>query len=421
MQPHRWLKELIRPYYLRWFYFPIRPARRPAEFRECWKYPYEAFTRAAHLPPAPAKLPDLLVYPMTDWHSRTQRTQQLVRAFARLGFRCIYVNPHLGREFEQPALFDPAHRLARLEDNIYELHIHLPREPVFHERLLTASEERIAAEAIRGVLPESAAAIQLLSFPLWLGVARRFRAESGFPIIYDCHDLLSGFRNISHDLISAEGALLREADLTLFSSCGLIDRHAAGTRRALLLRNAVAAAEFEKAGPPSGAPVAGYVGALDSWFDIEAVREAAVGNPQCRFLFAGRIDYAPIRELESLPNVEFVGEIPYSAVPGFMAQFRAALIPFRVEPLTLMTNPIKLYEYFSLGLPVVSAPLPEAQAMAELVYIADSPAAFARQVGVALKEEDCPRRMRRKEIARQESWSARADELYSEFEKLGWL
>ena len=71
------------------------------------------------LPPRPAcpnpSRPDLLFYPMTDWHARIQRTQHLVRAFAALGFRCIYINPHLGREFETAPFFDRAHRLARLD------------------------------------------------------------------------------------------------------------------------------------------------------------------------------------------------------------------------------------------------------------------------------------------------------------------
>src|SRR5262249_33919644 len=158
---------------------------------------------------------------MTDWHTRIQRTQHLVRAFAALGFRCIYLNPHLGREFETTPLFDRAHRLAELEYNIFELHIRLPREPVFHDRLLSPGEENVVASALRRVLPSGASAIQILSFPLWRGVAERFREESAFPVIYDCHDLLSGFRNVCGDMIDAEADLLREADLVLFSSQGL--------------------------------------------------------------------------------------------------------------------------------------------------------------------------------------------------------
>jgi len=41
----------------------------------------------------------------------------LVRAFASLGYRSIFINPHLGREFESTPLFDRQHRLAELEPN----------------------------------------------------------------------------------------------------------------------------------------------------------------------------------------------------------------------------------------------------------------------------------------------------------------
>jgi hypothetical protein len=418
------LKETVRPYYLRWVYFRLRPERRPQEFRDCWRYPFDKLTEAARLPESASNLPDLLFYPMTDWHVRIQRTQQLARAFARQGFRSISINPHLGREFESTPWVDPRHRLSRLEDRVFELHVRLPREPVFHHRLLSVREEQIVAEAVGGVLPKRSAdgrarAVQILSLPLWLGVARRFREEAAFPIVYDCHDLLSGFGNIASELIDAEAELLETADLVLFSSQGLMDRYPQ-VKRGLLVRNAVDVVPFQAAAAraPAAPLVAGYVGALDSWFDVEAIEQSAALHPECRFLIAGRIEYDPIQRLRALPNVELMGEIPYSRVPELLAQFRIALIPFRINPLTLMTNPIKLYEYFSRGLPVVSAPLPEAAAMADLVYLGASPGDFARQVGRALEEDDAPRRARRREISLRESWEARVRDIRREFEEL---
>ena len=263
-----WLKETIRPYYLRWIYFPLRPHRRPQAFQDCWRYPFEKLGESVRLPESASNLPDLVFYPMTDWHARIQRTQQLVRAFASLGFRSISINPHLGREFESTPLWDRSHRLAQLENNIFELHVRLPREPVFHDRLLSAAEEEIVAEAIGRVLPKgtgrltddkkrsSVPPVQILSFPLWLGVARKFRDEAAFPIVYDCHDLLSGFRNISRDLLAAEADLLETADLVLFSSQGLMDRYRA-VKRGMLVRNAASVAEFQagwQAGRPLGPP-----------------------------------------------------------------------------------------------------------------------------------------------------------------------
>lgn len=413
LSPSRWLKETVRPYYLRWVYFPLRPHGRPQAFQDCWRYPFDKLSESVRLPESTSHRPDLLFYPMTDWHARIQRTQHLARAFAGMGFRSILINPHLGREFESTPLFDPAHRLARLEDNVFELHVRLPREPVFHDRLLRAGEEKIVAEAVGRVLPKGARAIQILSFPLWLGVARRFREKAAFPIVYDCHDLLSGFRNIDRDLLGAEADLLETADLVLFSSQGLMDRYR--PKRGLLVRNAVSASWFQAAAAPAGQPVAGYVGALDSWLDVEALEESARLYPECRFILAGRIEFDPIQRLRALPNVELMGEIPYSRVPELLARFRVGLIPFRINPLTLMTNPIKLYEYFSCGLPVVSTPLPEAQAMGDLVYVGANPADFARQVGRALKEDEPQQRARRREIALRESWTARARDISAEF------
>src|SRR5450432_2016265 len=93
------LKEFVRPYYLRWLYFPLFPHAKPEAFRNCWKFPFERLHPDRRLSGSTADLPDLVFYPMSDWHERNQRTRQLALAFGELGYHCIYLNPHLGREF----------------------------------------------------------------------------------------------------------------------------------------------------------------------------------------------------------------------------------------------------------------------------------------------------------------------------------
>ena len=414
-----WLKESVRPYYLRWLYFRLFPARRPAGFRDCWRYPYRKLSSEDAPLAGDADASYLVFYPMTDWHTRIQRSQHLARTFARLGWRCLYISPHLGREFESVRCFDPSHRLSQLEENVWELHVRLPREPVFHHRLLTPGEEAVVVEALSQVIPANdRRVVQMVSFPLWSPVARRLRQASGFPILYDCHDLLSGFRNIAPTLLAAEDGLLHDADLVLFSSAGLME-HFPGVANRLLVRNGVSARELASTPAEATAvPVVGYLGALDSWFDIEAVEQAATAHPQFRFVLAGRVEFEPIRRLERLSNVELLGEVPYDRVPQLLAGFQVGLIPFRINPLTLMTNPIKLYEYFSRGIPVVSAPLPEASAMGNLVYLGGDPAEFARAVGQAVREDDPSRRARRREVAERESWESRARDIMARTESL---
>lgn len=409
------VKERLRPYYLRWVYFRCFKKRRPEYFVTCWQGPFRRIGKEALFPVPQSGLPDLFFYPMVDWHTRIQRSQHLVRAFANLGYRCIYLNPHLGRQFDTVPPADKAHRLSLLAPNIYELHVRLPREPVFHHRLLQAEEERVVAEAVETVADAFGTrnAVQIVSFPVWCGAVSRLRGARGFPVVYDCHDFLAGFANVCPDIVAEETALLASAELVLFSSERLRDRHGTSRSQSLLCRNAAEAEQFW-GGADAGRtdrPVAGYVGALDWWFDVQSVAEAARANPKCRFILAGRIEHPPIRSLVSIPNVELIGEVPYERLPQLLREFSVGLIPFLMNELTVAVDPIKLYEYFSLGLPVVSAPLPEVLRAGALVRVAGSPAEFAAQVCAALGEDDVARRQSRRDFARRESWAARAQEI----------
>ena len=239
----------------------------------------------------------------------------------------------------------------------------------------------------------------------------------GFPIVYDCHDFLPGFDNVSRDIVAREHALFESADLIAFSAQLLMDRMLAARpsarAKSVLIGNAVDHAHFTS---PAGRDrntdrVAGYAGSLDHWFDVAAISTAARKYPAWKFLLIGRIEDERIRTLADLPNVEFAGEVPYSELPHHLARFDVGLIPFLRNELTRGVNPIKLYEYFSLGLPVVSTRLPEVEQYREVVYFADGPEAFSAALGQAMEEADPARRQRRMEIARRESWTARAHEL----------
>jgi glycosyltransferase involved in cell wall biosynthesis len=416
------LRELIRPY-VRWLLLGLFPGQRPHYFSDCWRYPCHDVGpgRSANGQAAwePGAAPDVLFLPMNDWHTRTQRSQQLAQAFAKLGHRSIYFNPHLGCEYLKPYLADRRSLFAFLGERLLEFHVHLPREHVFHRRMPTSSENaRIVAAA--GELAAALGirqAIQIVSFPIWLETALALREAFGFPIVYDCHDHLGGFDNVAPEIVSAEPALFAASDVVAFSSGRLMETMVADFPeigpKALLARNAVDADRFRRPAAPAraGRKTIGYVGALESWFDVEAVRTAACEHPDWRFLLAGRIVNSRLNALRACSNVTFAGEVSYARVPDLMAGFDLAMIPFLRNDLTLATDPIKLYEYFSLGLPVVSARLPEVELHGDLVYLADNPREFSAQVALAAAEDSPERRARRIAIAERESWTARTNQL----------
>lgn len=424
MHCNRALKEWIRPYYLRWLYFRLQPGGKPPAFGDCWKLPFVRLPLKEPAEPAwlreflarvPEGLADIILYPMTDWHTRVQRSQQLALAFASLGHRVIVLNPHLGRQFDTVPLVDRSHRLSRLHERIVELHVRLRREPVFHHRRLSAREDRVLGEAVELLLAamRTGSAVQIVSFPVWMGAAARLRERRGFAILYDCHDWLPGFGNIAPELLAAETGAMELADSVAFSSQVLLDRHVSARpaigQKSLMVRNAVDGGLLP-APPGHSRPaerVAGYVGALESWLDTRCVEAAARRHPECRFVLAGRIENDRVKALGGLRNVELPGEVPYRDLPELLSRFRVALIPFVRNELTLAANPVKLYEYFRFGLPVVSTRLPEVEAFGELVYTASTPEEFAAQLGAALGEEDSHREEARRRIALEQNWQSR--------------
>ena len=361
-----------------------------------------------------------MFFPLVDWHARLQRSQHLAKALADMGHLCIYVNPHLGLEYYSPQLLSPEARLSVLYPGIFELHVHLPAEHPIDARRLRPPEVARIVRAIDILLNdlEIRDAIQIVSLPSWFEVVMALRDQRGFPVLYDCHDYLSGFQRLAREIVDSEALLFEHCDQVAFSAQYLMDISIASApatgSKALLLRNANDPEDFVfpmKSQPCGVRARVGYAGSLDHWFDVELIAETAARLPDVDFVLAGRIEDSRIRRLERCGNVHFTGEIPYSAVPKFLHSCDAAIIPFCRIPLTLATNPIKLYEYFSAGLPVVSTRLPEVELYKDLVYIADTKEQFGAFLRDAVSEGNPQLREQRIATARSESWQSRAHTL----------
>lgn len=413
--------QLVRPY-ARYLYYLMRPVRRPDYFEAPWRFPSRGLDSeaAGDLESLGSNPEDtaFLFLPMVDWHIRMQRPQQLALALAKLGHTCIYVNPQLGCEYRLPYLFDPHPKVARISDRILELHVHLPHEHESHSRRLRERETARIVAAVGKLLEQCGItnAVQVVSFPRWLEVAETIRADRGFPLLYDCHDRVEGFSRISRDIVRQESALLASADHISFSAESLkravLEQCPEYGAKASVIGNGATPEDFGfSPGPRPAGPqrVIGYAGALEEWFDLDAVLCAARALPECRFQMLGRVEHAKLNLLKQLRNVELVGEVPYESLPRYMHRWSAAMVPFLINRVTNTVDPIKLYEYFSVGLPVVATPLPEiVRRYRDVTYVAKDASEFPLRLREALAEPDGPMRRWRKEIAAKETWISRA-------------
>jgi len=161
-------------------------------------------------------------------------------------------------------------------------------------------------------------------------------------------------------------------------------------------------------------PIAGYLGALSNWIDPELIISTAKLCPEISFVLIGPMSNLFKKAKRMFPsNLHHFGEVPYSEVPSLMNLFNVCILPFKVSSISESTDPVKLYEYFALGKPVISIPMRQLSRYKDesLLWFADNAAEFAHRVGVALQNDTDQQRQKRKQVAKEHSWEASAKKI----------
>ncbi len=154
-------------------------------------------------------------------------------------------------------------------------------------------------------------------------------------------------------------------------------------------------------------PVIGFFGLIADWVDVGLMASVAERFSTGSLVALGKAT-TDVSALERLPNVHLLGRKPYSALPAYCKGFDVALMPFRVNELTLNANPLKAREYLAAGLPVVSTAIPEVDALT-LCRIGRDRESFLYEVEQALLDPGPS--VERSEAVRGESWEARLDQI----------
>jgi glycosyltransferase involved in cell wall biosynthesis len=354
--------------------------------------------------------PAVICLPIIDWHMRVQRPQHLLGGLARRGWPVVYVGKDFGRS--------AAGNTTSLEPGVVSLS--LPGGPgasIYRGAPTPADVEGWLAvfERVRA-REELEHAVVVVQWPYWTPLAVALRERWRWPVVYDCLDEHSAHPSADRTVVEVEGELVAVADLVVVSSAVLRARWAGRASGCELLPNAC---EFERFHHPPGnlagrrlhGPVVGYYGALAEWFAPELLELAARRHPEWHVVLIGLNSGAALGSLARLRNAHLLGELRYAELPRWLHRFDAATIPFRVTPLTLATNPVKLFEYFAAGKPVVATALPEIEPYRHLCHLARGPEEFVAQLEAALAERDPERAAARVEIARANTWDVRVARL----------
>ena len=354
-----------------------------------------------------------LFFASIDWQFRYQRPQSLASSLASQGNKVVYINPTIlnsGEDLDyQVEVENDVHIYSFLSNRVvmntylgvYNVDSDLALDiAIYIEEILTSKFY--------------SSCVLIVQQPGWWPVIKYLQ---GNQIAFDCMDLHSGFEDQHPRLAENESALLSAADQVIVSSPYLFDQLSdAESKRATIIRNGVDTNRFfyRSCQPRGSNPTIGYYGAVAEWFDFELVRKLADMNPELDFEIIGSVTDSRVSSaLSKLKNVRLLGEMPINSLPKATAGWKVGLIPFREVDLIKATNPVKMYEYASMGIPIVSTDIPEVRIASSECYGIFPSANFEEfntnlHLALGLDEQKC---MNLNLWAKTKSWDVRVSEL----------
>src|SRR5262245_860415 len=355
-------------------------------------------------PPAQGGLPDIFIWSIIDWHYRTQRPHHLAKGFARRGHRVFFVSGHFVDNRASGFRVEPidgtgALFVVYIHATSPSIYLGLPDQGVRGQ--MTAAVRELVGWAQPGPV------VSIVQHPFWLEFAEQLPRAM---LVYDLMDLHEGFEVNAADILREESRLLEAADLVVVTS-RLLEHLAKRTNRnVVILRNAGEYPLF--ASPPAetfqdarGRRIVGYFGAISHWFDLDLVERLAREQTETLIVLLGADAIGARERLEPYGNVLMPGEVEYGRLPFYLHAFDVCIVPFKITPLTLATNPVKVYEYLSAGRPVVSVDLPEIAEFGDLVMIAVTHDEFLSSVRRALNAPSDPAsEAARRRFASEHTW-----------------
>lgn len=156
-------------------------------------------------------------------------------------------------------------------------------------------------------------------------------------------------------------------------------------------------------------PIIGYHGVIEHRIDFNLVETVAKQIPEASFVFVGPVwKSADISSVQELPNVHFLGPVPYREMPGVIQAFDVGWIPHRVNAFTESMNPLKLLEFAAMEKPIVSTEVAGVNEFQPHIKVVSQAAEATEALRKGLKAGRVPPL---REMVQQRSWDRITDNM----------
>jgi len=169
-------------------------------------------------------------------------------------------------------------------------------------------------------------------------------------------------------------------------------------------------------------PVIGFVGGVNARLDFDLLLPLAKNNPNWNFVIWGplqekeKIDsstWKKMQKLISLPNITTGESKDKSEIPAIINQFDIGIIPYDVsQDFNKYCYPMKLFEYFYMGKPVISTPIEELKRFPKFVKIGNTAKEWEKHIKTLLSKP-WPEKYRREQrrLAKKNSWENKVEKI----------
>ncbi len=227
--------------------------------------------------------------------------------------------------------------------------------------------------------------------------------NSGWIRIYDCVDYFAGSaknKTAKEKLLIAEKDLVSGSDF-VFANSSVLLKHLKKLRQdTVLVPQGFRVESFERFAKSNlhlkrkGRPLIGFVGAVNPRIDYDLLYSLAKKHPEWDFALWGKkleIDSFNKHQLELFDKLELLpnlvrGQSGKSEIPGVVSQFNVGMIPYDSNnDFNKYCYPMKLFEFFYLGKPVISTEIEELKRFPDLVFMGNKVSDWEQMIKNILK------------------------------------
>lgn len=367
---------------------------------------------------------DIICISTIDWDFLWQRHQIFMKMFAEQGNRVFYIenlNPSCGIGISMfPKLLKRivrilfrANKTRKAEQLPPNLQIITPLLIPFSNPLADFTNKNILIRFLYSQLLskglKNIVVWTYLATPLSLQLIDALKPKF---LIYDCV-----FDAILHpaspkNILESENSLIKRADLVFSDNQHLFKKCFAINPKTYLLPAGVDFQLFSS-GPNSNKtntnPKVCFFGGIEQIrIDLGLIEYAAQNRPSWDIMLVGPVIKTNVSRLKRLKNIHFVGTIEHKMLPIYLNQVDALILPYKIIPFSKSILPAKIFECLATGKPIIATPLDELKSFESgLFSLASNKEEFLQAIECALNNDSEESRLKRQQVAKQNSWESR--------------